>query len=483
MDSAVQRYALCVGGLLLLLLTARFIYRYRCHLHPLLLAFHSDLLIDLLGASRHLYFFFHRISAWVTAILTAFHSIGMIVNGQSFSFNSLSNILAFSAACAVQLLIVTSFSFFTNRFYEVFIVLHYCLAASAAVGIAWHLRSVFDFSNPGYLEVYCASFVTFFLTLCAYRACCLICRNLKGGTLASVSVSLGPSDRDLVAVKVTINLPRPLRVAAGQYINLTIPSLGASSSIQSHPFVVTSWSKDRQKSLDLFVERRRGFTRKLHLADSQDGRHAIVSGPFGRRISLLEFDFVLLLASGYGIAAQAAYLRELVSRGNKQKAHFVWLISKRDIINPAGQWLLNPVLNQDTKKARSITAPLQTLLTGLQMILISIFDNVGSLEGTPSAADSTVAKTFGGRARLYQGKPGLKAIIRKGMQDCLGEERSRNNRLLLLVSATLEARLHVKRALRSYLQELKAGSDSRTSYGSHNQSVDVSIEELDFQPK
>ncbi|EHA47149.1 hypothetical protein MGG_14894 [Pyricularia oryzae 70-15] len=363
MDSAVQRYALCVGGLLLLLLTARFIYRYRCHLHPLLLAFHSDLLIDLLGASRHLYFFFHRISAWVTAILTAFHSIGMIVNGQSFSFNSLSNILAFS------------------------------------------------------------------------------------------------------------------------YINLTIPSLGASSSIQSHPFVVTSWSKDRQKSLDLFVERRRGFTRKLHLADSQDGRHAIVSGPFGRRISLLEFDFVLLLASGYGIAAQAAYLRELVSRGNKQKAHFVWLISKRDIINPAGQWLLNPVLNQDTKKARSITAPLQTLLTGLQMILISIFDNVGSLEGTPSAADSTVAKTFGGRARLYQGKPGLKAIIRKGMQDCLGEERSRNNRLLLLVSATLEARLHVKRALRSYLQELKAGSDSRTSYGSHNQSVDVSIEELDFQPK
>ncbi|TLD03373.1 uncharacterized protein PgNI_12381 [Pyricularia grisea] len=538
MDSALQRYALCIGGLLLLLLTSRFIYRYRGHLHPLqtafrlqflyrnmgrlpipiavwslcfvaanifilfksptlrsvragylvifniqplLLAVHSDLLIDLLGASRHSYFFFHRAAAWTTAALTAFHSIGMVLNGRSFSFSSLGNILAFSAACAVQLLILASFGFFRNRFYEVFIVLHYCLAASAAVGIAWHLRSVFDFSNPGYLEVYCVSFVTVFLILCVYRTCYLICRNLKGGRLASVSVR--PSDRDTVAIKVTVNLPRPLRVAAGQYINLTVPSLDASSSIQSHPFVVTSWSKDRQKSLDLFVERRRGFTRKLHLADSQEGRHAIVSGPFGRRVSLLEFDFVLLLASGYGIAAQAAYLRELVSGGNRQKAHLVWLISKRDIVNPAGKWLLNPVLDQDTKKARSILTLVQTQLTGLQMILISIFDNVGSLEGTPSAADSTVAKTFGGRARLYKGKPDLKAIIRKGMQDCLCEERSRNGRLLLLVSATLEARLHVKRALRSYLKELKAGSDPRTSYGSCNNSIDVSIEELDFQPE
>ncbi|KAL5866385.1 hypothetical protein ACKVWC_011420 [Pyricularia oryzae] len=403
----------------------------------------------------------------------------MILNGQSFSFSSLSNISVFSAACAVQLLIPTSFGFLRNRFYEVFIVLHYFLAAGAAVGIAWHLRPVLDFSNPGYLEVYCVSFGAVFLILCAYRAGCLIFRNLKGGKLATVSVSVGASDRDLAAIKVTINLPRPLRVSAGQYVNVTIPSLDAPSSIQSHPFVVTSWSKDRQKSLDLFVERRRGFTRKLHQADSRDGRHAIVSGPFGRRVSLQGFDFVLLLASGYGIAAQAAYLRELVSR-NRQKAHLVWLISKRDIVNPAGQWLLNPVLDQDTKKASSIPAPLQTLLTRLQMVLISIFDSVGSLEGTPSAADSTVAKTFGGRAKLYKGKPDLKAIIRKGMQDCICEERGRNSRLLLL-----EARLHVKRALRSYLQELKAGSDSRTSYSyaGHSRSIDVSIEELDFQPE
>lgn len=181
-----------------------------------------------------------------------------------------------------------------------FIVLHYCLTANIAVGIVWHLRSVFDFSNPGYLEIYCVSFVTVFLILCVYRISYLICRNLKGGRLVSVSVR--PLDCNTVAIKITVNLPRPLRVTAGQYINLTVPSLDALSSIQSHPFVVISWLKDRQKSLDLFVERRRGFTRKLHLADSYKGRHAIVNGPFGKRVSLLEFDFVLLLASGYGIA-------------------------------------------------------------------------------------------------------------------------------------------------------------------------------------
>lgn len=153
MDLALQRYALCVGGLLLLLLTSRFIYRYRGHLHPLqtafrlqflyrnigrlpipiavwsvcflaanifilfksptlrsvragylvifniqplLLAVHSDVLIDLLGASRQSYFFFHRAAAWTTTVLTAFHSIGMVLNGRSFSFRSIGNISAFS---------------------------------------------------------------------------------------------------------------------------------------------------------------------------------------------------------------------------------------------------------------------------------------------------------------------------------------------------------------------------------------------------
>jgi hypothetical protein len=41
-------------------------------------------------------------------------------------------------------------------------------------------------------------------------------------------------------VQVTILLKEPLKMKAGQYINICIPSLSVWSFMQSHPFVVTS---------------------------------------------------------------------------------------------------------------------------------------------------------------------------------------------------------------------------------------------------
>jgi NAD(P)H-flavin reductase len=93
------------------------------------------------------------------------------------------------------------------------------------------------------------------------------------------------------------------------------PSVSFWSFAQSHPFVVISWAVREQDSLDLFVEPRSGLTRELlnHAKNS----HAIYplvmfSGPHGRSISMEGYETVLMVASGFGIAAQLPYLKHLI---------------------------------------------------------------------------------------------------------------------------------------------------------------------------
>ena len=148
------------------------------------------------------------------------------------------------------------------------------------------------------------------------------------------------------AIKVELTLSRPLKVKAGQYINLWIPSLSFWSIFQSHPFTVASWSDGKQDSLDLFIEPRGGITRKLlhHLTPGTDGsqprldgslpRLALFSGPHGISAPVGDYETVLMVASGSGIVAQLPYLKQLIYGYNARKSrtrrvHLVWQLETR----------------------------------------------------------------------------------------------------------------------------------------------------------
>ena len=201
---------------------------------------------------------------------------------------------------------------------------------------------------------------------------------------------------------MTIHVPRPLNVKAGQYVNVWIPSVSFWSFLQSHPFTIASWTRQEgTTSLDLIIEPRKGLTQKLYacaeyhkersekatedleeratsavdLVKHQEGsstglesrrlrealsesielkrtgrveghggsleegfenttpsnfgyesyegepqrsdfRLAIFSGPHGKAVSIGDYGKVLMIATGFGIAAQLPYLRELVSGFN-----------------------------------------------------------------------------------------------------------------------------------------------------------------------
>ncbi|KAM3490540.1 hypothetical protein MY3957_006154 [Beauveria namnaoensis] len=135
------------------------------------------------------------------------------------------------------------------------------------------------------------------------------------------------------AVFIRVNLSRPVHVKAGQYINLWIcmPSQRFRSLFESHPFVVVSWSDRAVYELDLLIEPRSGFTRDLLRVSKTkvEPYRALFSGPHGNSIPLGNYEVVLMIASGYGIAAQLPYLKQLIHGYNSRKArsrrvHLVW---------------------------------------------------------------------------------------------------------------------------------------------------------------
>ena len=122
--------------------------------------------------------------------------------------------------------------------------------------------------------------------------------------------------------------------------------------------------------MDLFIEPRQGFTQKL-LEYSKSNRPpclALFSGLHGTSAPVGEYETVLMVASGFSIAAQLSYLRQLIYKYNACKTrtrriYLVWQLETLGklelgrIINLGWLWidigitvesLLNNVLANDT---------------------------------------------------------------------------------------------------------------------------------------
>jgi NAD(P)H-flavin reductase len=139
------------------------------------------------------------------------------------------------------------------------------------------------------------------------------------------------------AVRIRLSLQHRLRIKEGQYINLWMPSISFWSFTQSHPFVVISWAAREQDSLDLFIEPRRGLTQHLlHHAKARPTvqPRVMFSGPHGQSIAMEKYETVLMVASGFGIAAQLPYLKRLIHGYNSREVfarriHLVWQIDDK----------------------------------------------------------------------------------------------------------------------------------------------------------
>lgn len=132
-------------------------------------------------------------------------------------------------------------------------------------------------------------------------------------------------------------IPWPLKVEAGQYINLWIPLVSFWYFLQTHRFTVVSWAATAQDTLDLLIEPRRGLTCEL-LDHAKQGYTinpiVMFSGPHRIDLAMDKYESVLMVASGFGIATLLLYLKKLIHDYNTcvsraRRIHVVWQISDR----------------------------------------------------------------------------------------------------------------------------------------------------------
>lgn len=134
------------------------------------------------------------------------------------------------------------------------------------------------------------------------------------------------------AIEITVKVARPWNVKAGEWIFLSIPAAGATSALQSHPFMIIWWDRDvNGLTLSLLVKPRRGFTRRLA---SMAGRDliALIDGPYGPELQLGEYGTVLMFATGIGIAGHIPYIKALIRGYNSceirtRRIILVWQLS------------------------------------------------------------------------------------------------------------------------------------------------------------
>ncbi len=222
-----------------------------------------------------------------------------------------------------------------SRWYEAFLRLHQSLAVVSVYGIWVHIASQRLIPRIHlYLLIGVAGFSLMVLTAL------FISRNgMIWHTLPRADII-----HEQGAILIRVKLSRPVHVRAGQYISLWlfVPTTSLFSVIQCHPFTIASWSADAAATLDLLIEPRAGLTQRLlrRSRARQDLCVALFSGPHGNSIPVGDYEVVLMVASGYGIAAQLPYLKQLLHNYNRRSArarriHLVWELKTLGMLDPS----------------------------------------------------------------------------------------------------------------------------------------------------
>lgn len=195
----------------------------------------------------------------------------------------------------------------------------------ALVALWFHLPSDYIYKVPR-LYVLLSSIIFVIIKLLR------ICNIMYMSGMNSVATVL--VDREHTGVELRIRLARPRKIYAGQFIYLCLPGLSTLSLLRSHPFQVAwAYTDESRQVLVLLVQPRRGFTRKLLLADPHHEYKAAVEGPYGPRMPLDQFGTVLLFATNIGVSGQLLFMKEILElyANHKAKARRIALFWEIDV--------------------------------------------------------------------------------------------------------------------------------------------------------
>ncbi|KAH7363947.1 hypothetical protein BKA65DRAFT_571993 [Rhexocercosporidium sp. MPI-PUGE-AT-0058] len=462
---------------------------------PLFLGPHLGFLADLLGISLSTFRLMHRSAGAMSCSLVLFHIIAMFVSLTSFSLDGIANISATVSGASLGLIIVMSWSWSPLRkwAYEFFLRLHQLLAAIAAISALLHMPSMLFPRLYFYISlgIFIATSTAEGVLLLYHNGIIARAKNRRLPRVREVFKYPGKSDNR--PIQLSIIPQEPLRMEAGQYINIYIPSVGVRSSVflQTHPFVVTSWTGKTQTKLELVIERRRGWTKLLQsiIASEQSGglNRVLFTGPHGAIIPVSNYEYVFMVASGYGIVAQLPLLERLVQgtlarEVRARRIHLVWDIEDiglYEAVYPRFNWVLvedrklgkNPALTISIYSAQMAPAELSKrakILPG-PLPLSEVFEaEIAEIEKRKMQETEAVRKMEAkraeqiekGRKEVFMGRSSGEISYESGaLPVCTSTPR-----MLITVSASQKIRDELRSILWNSLKK------------------DITLNELDYQP-
>ncbi|QKX63192.1 uncharacterized protein TRUGW13939_10361 [Talaromyces rugulosus] len=423
---------------------------------------------DIFRISRHLSLQIHRATACMVASLIGLHIVLVMTTQRSFPLTESDNLFGLIGAGCVAGTFLFSLPYIRRQVYEIFLRTHQIQGYAFLYALWRHIPSTTLL--PRLYTILAFAFVLVALLLqtlvIIYRNGIFSSRGCPRALVACGNLEIHGKNYVSPVIKVRVALSRPMKIAAGQYIHLWMPSVSWWSWAQLHPFTVISWSDGAQETLDLLVEPQRGFSADLlrHATAASPGSAsflALISGPHGISEDVRRYESVVFLVDGFGIAAAIPYLKKLICSYNTsvaekvdhessdhllryffvysrtRRVHLVWQVETLDIAI-AIQSVLNGLLDDD-------------LLKKSYLLTISIHVKSGGIIGDKL--------TFGNhkRAVVYKGSADYEQILPAELsgefiQRLPGAQEERGE-MLVMVAASNEVHDRTQVILRDYVHQ------------------------------
>lgn len=304
-----------------------------------LLAGRNDVVLWLTGWNYPSLNLFHRWTARVAVVQALVHSAGYVylrwgkfwlTMPERYWWSGVYGMLAMGALIPLSLLPLRRWS------YEIFLLLHIGLSAAFLVLMVIH-TDMFGYDPFVWL---CVGIWLFDRILRLVRVTVLSYRTLGARNAVGVVTALEPG-----LMRLSVETSVPISPRPGDYYFLYSPH--SLTPWENHPFTLASWEKRRDRTtLHFLIAPQGGWTGRLRkrieaaavkdsesslLVTAPEARlRVLLEGPYGTRDPIDEYDHILLLAGGSGIAAILPYVYALGQASDgmarKRRVSVVWTV-------------------------------------------------------------------------------------------------------------------------------------------------------------
>ncbi|KAH8807067.1 hypothetical protein F5884DRAFT_788434 [Xylogone sp. PMI_703] len=282
------------------------------NLIPLFLGGRTNMLANLLGISLHTYYLAHHWIGRVVIAQTIFHVTMVIITRRSWTWDSF-HISGLSATSALALILFSSFFFARKLMFEVFLKVHFFCGIVVVLAVLKHSSrkglsgAIFPLTS---VALWVGNTIFRLIQVAYYN---WGSKKFEQTGQASITPFLDEKKTNTTALRLTVKLQREMQIRPGTYAYLFFSDMGIRRRFQAHPFVIAWWDDSlRATELAFLIQPQSGISADLIRRNTI--RSVTVDGPYGKDLHLDEYETVILIAKGIGIAGLLPYVRHMAYR-------------------------------------------------------------------------------------------------------------------------------------------------------------------------